>query len=400
MKRAFPLLFIFLLLSSLPPLSYSGEKGFETAEICKKCHGVIYDQWKSSRHSNSFTEPNFGKVYRATQSTSPDRASLCRFCHNPIATIPKGYKKEGITEGEGITCDFCHTVKEVTIGNDFPRFVNTPGTKRGPIADARSPYHETEFSPLLLDSKFCAGCHEFTNENGVPVLTTYSEWEQSFYRGEGIHCQFCHLPQLFPGSDEEGPPDHTMQGGYYPEKIREAITMTGTLRFRKKEAILEIELFNDRSGHKVPTGIPTHRLIVNARLNGDRGEVIGEKQVFIERVLGNREGKPISSAADMFLNASTVLKDNRIGPKEKRMLTLEFPLEKGSETLSAAVSLLYEIPSPDPVLKTVKINIDDMTIHRSGMKFPFQALILGLILITACLLAYDIFIRLKIRRKE
>lgn len=332
---------------------------------------------------------------------------MCRFCHSPVAMIPEKLKRTEITDREGVTCDFCHTVQEVRIDGDFPRYINTPGTKRGPVGKAKSPYHETAFSPLLLDAKFCAGCHEFTNQHGVPILTTYSEWEKSFYRGEGVHCQYCHLPQLYkdeqylPGSDKpDAPPDHTMRGAHFPEKIREAVRMSAILRSRKQEATLDIELFNDKSGHKVPTGIPTHKLIVSAKLIGDRGEVIGKKQVYIERVLGNKEGNPLTSAPDIFLNARSVLKDNRIGPKEKRKLSIDFPLKKRLENLSATVSLQYELPSPDPNLKKVKINIDTITIPRSGGKFPFQTIITLLLLITAGLIVYDIVLRMKAKKSS
>lgn len=401
MKRALTLLFIFLLLFSPPLPSYPGEKGYETAETCKRCHGKIYDQWKSSRHANAFTEPTFSGIYREITANNPDTVSLCRFCHSPLAGIPKKMIGKEVADEEGVSCDFCHTVKEVRLDGNFPKYINTPGTKRGPIDDAKSPYHETEFSPLLLDAKFCAGCHEFTNQKGVPILTTYAEWEKSFYRGEGIHCQFCHLPQLFPGSDKsDAPPDHTMRGGHFPDKIREAVRMSGTLRSLKKKALIEIELFNDKSGHKVPTGIPTRKFVVDAQLFGDRGRVIGKKQLLIERVLGDKEGNPITSAAEMFLNASTVLKDNRIGPKEKRKLTIDFPLKNRFETLSAIVSLLYEVPSPDPHLKKVRMNIDTITIPQSSGKFPFQIIIALLLLITAGLIVYDIVLRKKTKKSS
>lgn len=402
MKRAVTFLYIFVLCLSFPLPSLAQEKTIEPAKVCRKCHREIYEQWKSSRHANSFTEPTFRESFEAVRGKNADSASLCLFCHGPVATFPKDTLGIGLTVKEGITCDFCHTVDEVATDGKFPRYSNTPGTKRGPIDNTTSSYHTTEFSPLLLDAKFCAGCHEFTNQNGTPILTTYSEWEKSFYRGEGVHCQYCHLPQLYkdiqylPGTkNPDSPPDHTMRGGHYPEKLREAIRMSGTLRRKSKKAILHVVVKNDKSGHKIPTGIPTHKIIIAAKLFDGEGETIGDKQVYIERILGDSEGNALTFPADIFLKASTVLKDNRIEPKEAREFTIDFPLKKRLNTLSAGVSLLYELPSPDPNLKKVRISFDTRTIPLSGPRFPFRTIIILLLAVTAALIIYDILIRLK-----
>ena len=69
----------------------------------------------------------------------------------------------------------------------------------------------------------------------MPILSTFSEWKESFYRGEGVHCQFCHLPQLFDpqfidAKDRKGPVDHAMVGGHSRERLAKAIPLKGTLR--------------------------------------------------------------------------------------------------------------------------------------------------------------------------
>ena len=59
----------------------------------------------------------------------------------------------------------------------------------GPLDDADG---DTDaYLPLIRKSEFCAPCHacEFW---GVPVYTSFPEWEASEYKTMGIQCQACH----------------------------------------------------------------------------------------------------------------------------------------------------------------------------------------------------------------
>jgi len=103
---------------------------------------------------------------------------------------------------QGVTCDFCHTVKDVDLSKEWPPFQLDPGpVKRGPFAYSK-PFagHQAEYSALHpAKPLLCAGCHEFTNSNGLRVLATYSEWKESPYAGRGVSCQDCHMA-LVPGT--------------------------------------------------------------------------------------------------------------------------------------------------------------------------------------------------------
>ena len=50
-----------------------------------------------------------------------------------------------------------------------------------------------KYSPVT--SEFCAGCHEYTNDRGIPIFSTYSEWKTSPQAAEGKTCLKCHMPQ-------------------------------------------------------------------------------------------------------------------------------------------------------------------------------------------------------------
>jgi hypothetical protein len=310
-----------------------------------------------------------------------------------------------MVEGEGVTCDFCHTVIEVEMKDDFPRYRNSPGTKRGPIDEAKSRFHKSEFSPLTLESQFCAGCHEYTNKFGVGILTTCSEWEESYYRGKGIHCQYCHLPQLYKDAKylqvskkQSEPANHGMKGGHYPAQLKETLDVSGTMKLRGGGATVKLYLFNKKSGHKLPTGIPTHRIALVTSIYDGEGGKIAEKAVYLERILGDEFGRPLYSPADVFLKAKKVLKDTRLGPKEKKRVKLQLPLAGFVEDISAKVSLYYEQLGEDTVGERERIHFANIAIPLQRDTIYLKPVLIFLFLAGTFLIVYRIIRRIKAKR--
>ena len=95
---------------------------------------------------------------------------------------------------EGVTCDYCHSLKTVEITESGPRVeVEIGDVKRGPIRDAESTGHEVAYSELHSRSEVCAPCHEYVNREGVAILSTFSEWHESAAAERGDTCQTCHM---------------------------------------------------------------------------------------------------------------------------------------------------------------------------------------------------------------
>ncbi len=362
------------------------EAVYQSATVCEQCHPEIYRTWYGSLHARSFTDPAFQLAYDRIRRVDPRRSLPCERCHNPMRfLLAPGDPRAAIFGQEGVTCDFCHSVESAAVGGDFPRYKARPGVKFGPQGGKSGKrLHATRFSGLHVTSTFCAGCHEFKNEHGVPVLSTYSEWEESFYRGEGIHCQFCHLPQLFDArfmdpSRKKGPLDHAMAGGHSRDRLAKAIPLKASLTMSSGEARLTVHVKNDAVGHKTPSGIPSHRIRLASVLYDDAGTVLGKKEELFERVLGDGTGKPLPHPEMVFTEAREVLKDNRIGPKETRKVVHAFPAG-GSTPATAEVSLTYEMPTPDvaPGLRTIDVPIARMVIPvREGYSLPHAALIVA-----------------------
>jgi len=232
--------------------------------------------------------------------------------------------------------------------------------------------HVTQFSPLHITSEFCAGCHEFRNEHGVPILSTVSEWEKSFYRGTGVHCQFCHLPELFDarfidGKKKKGPIDHAMVGGHSRERLARAIPIRARLDLAGKEARVLVSVKNELVGHATPTGIPTHRLRLAATLFDAQGNALARREEMFERVVGDGTGKPLTRPEEIFVAAREVLKDTRLLPKETREVRFSFPAGKEAPA-TASVALTYEILTPDiaPTLRYIEIPVANQVVSAEA----------------------------------
>jgi len=187
---------------------------WEDPMICGGCHERQYKGWMGSMHSISFKDPIFQAEWAiAEKETGGQMLELCGGCHTPIGVLTNtvkfdpslgkhgGFTAEGVAE-QGVSCDVCHTAVGSTHasspyygspGNNS--LVFSPGNvKYGPIKDAKSPYHETEYSEMHTKAEFCGNCHNiFHPTNKFPIEHTYDEWKMTPYAQAGIVCQDCHM---------------------------------------------------------------------------------------------------------------------------------------------------------------------------------------------------------------
>ncbi len=297
--------------------------------VCGECHEQIYAMWQRSMHSASLTDPIFQTSYmRAYFDTQGKSKALCLRCHAPVAFVEGDLDLENPKSREGITCDYCHSVTSVDLERQHqPIEITLDGVKRGPLADAESPVHEVAKSELHQSAEFCAGCHEYANEDGLLIFSTYSEWRLSPQAAEGTTCQHCHMP-LQPGNTvrpdlglgREGINLHNISGGHSPEQIRKAATAT-LLRVERQQptsAVIEIEVANVGSGHSIPTGLPTRKLVLEVTVYVGGREVRHFERVY-QRALLDANRKLITEDHRVILDARSVLEDNRIKPGERRL---------------------------------------------------------------------------------
>lgn len=194
-------------------LAHPTVDNWEDPAVCGGCHERQYKGWQGSMHSISFQDPVFQAEWAlAEKATGGQMMNLCGGCHTPIGVLtntvkfdPKLGKHGGFTAPEvaakGVSCDVCHTASGSSAktspygspGNNSLIF--TPGaTKFGPLKDAKSPYHETQYSEQHTKAEFCGNCHNiFHPTNKFPVEHTYDEWKMTPYAQKGIVCQDCHM---------------------------------------------------------------------------------------------------------------------------------------------------------------------------------------------------------------
>ena len=263
-----------------PVYSYDN---WESPDECGSCHSDIFQQWKQSMMAESFThhwdEIEYFKLavpHAEKDEIVAEVKAGCNGCHTPMAfltgDIPPSRPFENTRANEGVHCDFCHTI--TGFEGDIPfnfNYVIAPGdTKQGPRENPEDPPHETMKSDFLGTSEFCGICHNEKDPYGIWVKSTQLEWKESVYAQQGVVCQDCHMTKAKSVTVDEGQiyDDarlHLFHGAHDPGKLR------GTVELRINSNVntvkvgdpvkLTVALFNQKAGHKFPTGSVEDRIL-------------------------------------------------------------------------------------------------------------------------------------------
>lgn len=321
-----------------------------SSAICAQCHQEIHSMWRRSMHGKSFSDPIFQVSYmRAYLETGGKARRTCLRCHAPAAALTGDLEVADPISREGITCDYCHSISAVDLSRSSGPFeVHLDGIKRGPLGDAHSPAHEVARSPLHESAEFCAGCHEYTTPQGLTVFSTYSEWKASRYAKEGRPCQSCHMPSM-PGSTVRADLGvrrreinlHNISGGHSADQVRRAASAK-ILRVERESpdrAVVEVEVANVGSGHAIPTGLPTRKLVLQVLLLVDGREVQHFDRTY-QRTLLDREGMRIVDDHRTILEGYKLLDDTRLQPGERRIERFAAPVSTRGR-LGAEIHLDY-----------------------------------------------------------
>ncbi len=329
---------------------------------CSECHGELHTEWRDSAHARAARSTE----YLAMQKLAG--AEQCDRCHAPLrAAAPKDP-----TAQEGVNCDVCHTMSEVTAvpaGGRFTLRLQEP-EKYGPLCDAKNHYfHKMACSPLHTSSGMGAACHQMHligPAGDIPVYTEAEEWKASTYAGTGVECQTCHMPgekrEVAVGAGARSEvSDHRFLGEAATLR-KHALGLKVTPTVTDAALDVAIELSNDKAGHAVPSGSPERRLVLRARLlaPGDDSEIAREERIF-GRVLVDEQGNEVP-----FFRAVRVARDDRLRALEVRKILLTLATTR---TGTLVIDLLWrsmppgianqlQVPvSPDVVLAEVRLAI-------------------------------------------
>lgn len=299
MSLLFRLTFIiFAVAMLLTPTAEAGQAGatdlsktgdYQDPVECANCHQYLFSQFEQSMHARSYRNPIFqNQVYNVLlpqMSGDPDamqKAGACLSCHAPTAylTHDKSLPAQHSLgpRPPGVTCDFCHTIigfQGTKPGN--ANYIPSPGpVKYGPLSFTSDWHHK--YAEFQRKSGACAVCHEATNNHGVHIYSTYSEWKTSSWARKGVHCQDCHMSAtgryiadkpvyekgavaagtIITPAQREKIYSHRFPGASVQSQVEGAIKLR-VFSFPAgirpgRNMFIGVELDNSEAGHSMPTG--------------------------------------------------------------------------------------------------------------------------------------------------
>lgn len=333
---------------------------------CRECHSDIFELWKGSLHAKSYENPTFRATFMTVKfGKGEEIAKSCLRCHSPKAYRSGDFTPDSPAMIEGVSCSFCHSISSIGQGNiDTYYNLDTSGVIHGPYETEGYAGHDIQYSPLFLKSKLCAGCHEYDNDFGVGILETFKEWSASPYPQQDIYCQNCHMPimpELAVADNFENinyyVTAHEFKGGHSNINLEYAADLETSVKKDDQHLNVEVKITNAESGHKLPTGIPSRKLVlaVTLRNSYDSSEVSVVRRVY-RKVLTDKYGAIIENVPDMFLTATKIYSDNRIAPKETRVENFDFEVPRWLTHYFIETTLNYEYTRP--ILSEENISIE------------------------------------------
>ena len=324
-----------------------------SAELCGRCHRAIEEAWKGSVHADSMASRVFQDALEAAEKDfGVEARKVCLSCHAPLAVLQNDLDLVKKTSWEGVTCDYCHSIRSVEVGGpNIKAVVQVTNVKSGPSEDSVSPAHGIAFSRVHTTALACAACHEFRNASGFPVVTTYSEWREGPAGKSDTACQRCHM-YLVQGNVVDPRVKrqathmvnlHAMPGSHSISQLNKAISAKLTATRDGDRVKVAVRLTNEGAGHYLPTGSPMRQLILEVRATPAGGDALQEQRTFT-RALADATGAPIQREYVAFLKAAKVLSDTRLAPRETRTETFAFLIPASRHT-EVDASLYYAHPT-------------------------------------------------------
>ena len=429
--------------SPIDNVSYSWVKPYvdkkdQTDLGCNFCHGKQHEAWKGSKMAISAKDPLVLSYYEGKDLAGapagdgwrvdhPDEAGPCANCHAPAAAANAPGKtvlsEVTGTAKEGVFCDICHKVRDVLpgagpgVGGSLVLTRPSAWTGLfafGPFNDAFGMPMTTSYNETITKARMCAGCHEWQNDQGVPVLSTFSEWsEMSGADPAALQCQDCHMKKKF-GDGYTGEPkptlgyilDDQMQQGMpgvkrwsdsvFPHVFTggedlayEAAKVTLDLAQDGGDLVATIAVKNVNAGHALPTGMPFRNmiLVVDADVGGvkltqtggpvvpDYGgegtapeDLAGKPGKGYARVLGDGKGGRMTP----FWRATEVLEDTRIRAAETDEVELRFAVPQAGGKAHVTAALVYR-RGYRPMVLEKKWDVEDAAIGGAARELDLSA---------------------------
>jgi hypothetical protein len=380
---------------------------FKTPEYCGiACHKDFYREWEQSMMSQAYVhhwdEIEYFELAVPHADRDPKVAEVktsCNGCHAPMAYLagntPPPRPEKNDRANEAVSCEICHSI----VGYDgdtpfnFNYIIKTGKDKyssRG--GGTESPVHNIIVNELHKSGDFCGICHNEKSPYGIWVKSTQFEWKEGPYAKEGVQCQDCHMPAAKSktasmGTEYEDARHHLFNGAHDPGKIKGTIELRIHPDIRQAEpgepVKFTITLFNQKTGHKFPTGSVEDRIVwMHVEATDSKGKIYhlpvdkkgfaGEEYTIASDVLAyqdmgdakgipgfkgvKRDGVPIGDRIFRMpyfdpkgrmtiqqWNTASLGVDYRIGPRETKIetCTFELPFEVAPGKMKVRAVLNY-----------------------------------------------------------
>jgi hypothetical protein len=282
--------------------TYSREQLMDPS-TCKECHDKHYSEWSGSMHAYAAKDPVFRAMNaRGQRETNGALGDFCVKCHAPMAVLD-GKTKDGsnldsLPEAyQGVTCYFCHQVKDVTASHNNGLVLANDTTMRGGIPDPiKNKAHHAEYSALhdsndLKSSSLCGSCHDIVvpahisgGTQDAALERTFQEWQGSIFAQKSNVAATCgsggcHFNSEYnvPVANYPGVPTRPLRHMHdfpgvdvaltdFPNKEAQRAAVQATLSTSLRVAACgdqltgyAIEIENVSVGHAVPSGASQDR---------------------------------------------------------------------------------------------------------------------------------------------
>lgn len=321
----------------IPQLKPVKGVGGVKASDCGSCHTAIYEEWKTSTHSQALSDLQFQS--ELSKDSSPKW--ICLNCHIPIqnqreeiliglengqfrkpVTIPNpGFDPE--MQQEGVTCATCH-IRQDENGESY--VLGSNGNTEPP--------HPVKIDKDALRNR-CQDCHNaeyILDESLICYFRTGEEMaSDSSLPDNQKYCSNCHLPEVkrsFVKKSLEKPirvsHNHSFWGGGVPKtfELYKHLPKSGyspalkikiiSIQEKENQYMIELELTNTNPAHKLTTGDPERHLLIVTQLEDKKGNHIANVKT---RIGQEWEWWP----------KAKLIEDRRLLPLETRKQTIILP---------------------------------------------------------------------------
>ena len=327
---------------------------FNSPVVCSRCHVKLTRYWDQSKMAHTTSNPKLLDMYYGTDAfqrqgigpgyrlDNPGSQGNCTICHAPsiAGSVPlsqdlKTVLRNPWTEWDGISCEYCHKVRNVIRDKTRPShkaaLLERQSPARGnsilvfgPYDDVVVPPMAASFNQVFDRGEYCSICHNHFKklDNGkiwdssavystaewagfglegkdyLPIQTTYQEWKQwqdqlpADDSNKGKKCQDCHLSwrkEMLPYDNYIVDGNARNMWGTFrsPKNIRPHHFDGGTETQLKTALSLEVEgertaqqltvhvyITNTNGGHWVPTGETMRSVMLLVKATDSNGKAL------------------------------------------------------------------------------------------------------------------------------